>query len=112
LHLLKRCDFDLVLVETVGIGQEALPFRRELVDKTILVMSPHYGGRLQLQKVVMLDVADIVVVNKADLAAAKTAVAEIEQRLTLNHQGQKLVCTVAKRHCDAGVDALFELLTP
>ena len=62
-----------MLVETVGIGQEAMPFARGLVDKTVLVMSPDYGSRLQLQKIVMLDVADLVVVNKSDLPAAKTA---------------------------------------
>jgi methylmalonyl-CoA mutase len=73
-------------------------------------MSPDYGSRLQLQKIVMLDVADIIVLNKSDLAAAKTAAAEIEQRLTLNDRNQKLVCTVAKRHRDAGVDALFQWL--
>ena len=112
LDLLQRCGFDLVLVETVGIGQEAMPFGRELVDKNILVMSPDYGSRLQLQKIVMLDAADIVVLNKTDLAAAKTAAAEIEQRLALNDRGQNLVCTVAKRHGDAGVDALFERLKP
>ena len=112
LELLKRCGFDLVVVETVGIGQEAMPFGRGLVDRTILVMSPDYGSRLQLQKIVMLDVADIVVLNKSDLAAAKTAAAEIEQRLALNHRDQKLFCTVAKRHRDAGVDALLQLLKP
>jgi methylmalonyl-CoA mutase len=73
-------------------------------------MSPDYGSRLQLQKIVMLDVADIVVVNKSDLAAAKTAAAEIEQRLTFNQRGQRLVATVAKRHRDAGVDELFQCL--
>jgi putative protein kinase ArgK-like GTPase of G3E family len=55
-------------------------------------------------------VADIVVVNKSDLAAAKTAAAEIEQRLTFNQRGQKLVTTVAKRHGDAGVADLFQTL--
>jgi methylmalonyl-CoA mutase len=112
LQWLGHAGFDLVLVETVGIGQEAMPFGSELVDKTVLVMSPDYGSRLQLQKIVMLDVADIVVVNKSDLAGAKTAAAEIEQRLTLNQRGQKLVLTVAKRHRDAGVDQLFALLKP
>ena len=111
LQLLKCCRFDLVLVETVGIGQEAMPFGRELVDRTVLVMSPDYGSRLQLQKIVMLDAADIVVVNKADLPAAKTAAAEIEQRLALNLREQKLVSTAAKRHRDAGVDTLFQWLT-
>jgi len=112
LQWLGHAGFDLVLVETVGIGQEAMPFGSELVDKTVLVMSPDYGSRLQLQKIVMLDVADIVVVNKSDLAGAKTAAAEIEQRLALNQRGQKLVLTVAKRHRDAGVDQLFALLKP
>ena len=112
LQWLKGCGFDLVLVETVGIGQEAMPFDRKLVDKTVFVMSPDYGSRLQLQKIVMLDAADIIVVNKSDLAAAKTAAAEIEQRLALNRRGQKLVCTVAKRHRDAGVDSLFQLIKP
>jgi len=110
LQLLKRSGFDLVLVETVGTGQEAMPFGRELADKTILVMSPDYGSRLQLQKIVMLDAADVVVVNKSDLAAAKTAAAEIKQRLALNQRGQKLISTVAKCHRDEGVDALFQLL--
>jgi methylmalonyl-CoA mutase cobalamin-binding domain/chain len=110
LRLLKRSGFDLVLVETVGTGQEAMPFGRGLADKTIVVMSPDYGSRLQLQKIVMLDAADIVVVNKSDLAAAKTAAAEIKQRLAHNQRGQKLVCTVAKRHRDAGVDELFDWL--
>ncbi len=112
LQWLGHAGFDLVLVETVGVGQEAMPFGSELVDKTILVMSPDYGSRLQLQKIVMLDVADIVVINKSDLAGAKTAAAEIEQRLALNQRGQKLCLTVAKRHRDAGVDQLFALLKP
>ena len=112
LQWLGHAGFELVLIETVGIGQEAMPFGSELVDKTVLVMSPDYGSRLQLQKIVMLDVADIVVVNKSDLAGAKTAAAEIEQRLALNQRGQKLVLTIAKRHRDAGVDQLFGLLKP
>jgi len=112
LQLLRRGGFDLVLVETVGIGQEAQPFGRKWVDMTVLVMSPDYGSRLQLQKIVMLDLADLVVVNKSDLSAAKTAAAEIEQRLALNSGEQKLVCTVARRHRDPGVDALFDLIKP
>ncbi|HEU0038764.1 MAG TPA: cobalamin-dependent protein [Verrucomicrobiae bacterium] len=137
LRVLKQSAFDLVLVETVGIGQEALPFGRSLVDKTVLVMSPDYGSRLQLQKIVMLDRADLVVVNKSDLPGARTAVVEVEQRLSSNRrglispsppstplsatspgegrgleggEGQKIFSTTAKRHRDAGVDALFREL--
>ncbi len=111
LALLARSGFDYVIIETVGTGQEALPFRNKLVDQTVLVMNPDYGARLQLQKIVMLDVADIVVVNKTDLERAKAALSEIEQRLTQNKRKQQIVATVAKRHRDPGVDALFELIT-
>ena len=69
----RHAGFDLVLVETVGIGQEDCRSRAGWWTRQILVMSPDYGSRLQLQKIVMLDVADIVVVNKSDLAGAKTA---------------------------------------
>jgi methylmalonyl-CoA mutase cobalamin-binding domain/chain len=112
LELLSRAGFDLVLVESAGIGQEDSPFARELVDKQIFVTSPEYGGRLQLQKIVMLDVANIVVVNKADRPGAKTALAEIEQRLAMNRQGQKLLPTITKRHGDPGVDQLFREMMP
>ena len=111
LNLLAHSGFDYVIIETVGTGQEALPFRNQLVDQTILVMNPDYGARLQLQKIVMLDVADIVVVNKTDLERAKAALSEIEHRLTQNKRSQKIVATVAKRHRDRGVDELFELIT-
>ena len=104
-------DFDYVIIETVGTGQEALPFRSELIDQTVLVMNPDYGARLQLQKIVMLDVADIVVVNKTDLDRAKAALSEIEHRLTQNKREQRIVATVAKRHRDPGVDELYEMIT-
>jgi len=108
LELLRRARFDLVLVESAGIGQEDAPFARGLVDKQIYVTSPEYGGQLQLQKIVMLDAADVVVVNKADRPGAKTALAEISQRLAMNGRGQKLLATVARRHGDTGVNELFQ----
>jgi len=121
LTLLARSNFDHVIIETVGTGQEAMPFQKNgIVDSTVLVMNPDYGSRLQLQKIVMLDLADIVVVNKSDLQRARTAHTEIEQRLEQNRparrsfgaggRDQKLLDTVAKRHRDPGVDRLFELI--
>jgi methylmalonyl-CoA mutase cobalamin-binding domain/chain len=110
IELLARCgQFEFVLVETVGVGQEAMPFgiANDLAHQTILVMPPEYGSRLQLQKIVMLDLADIVVVNKSDLRGAKTAAAELESRLRTNRKEQKLVKTQANRHRDSGVDELF-----
>jgi methylmalonyl-CoA mutase len=108
---LTTAGFDYVIIETVGTGQEALPFRSKLIDQTVLVMNPDYGARLQLQKIVMLDVADIVVVNKTDLDRAKAALSEIEHRLTQNKRAQQIVATVAKRHRDTGVDELYEIIT-
>src|SRR5213083_607223 len=122
LALLASSGFDYVFIETVGTGQEAMPFRRSgIADLTILVMNPDYGSRLQLQKIVMLDLADVVVVNKSDLQRARTAHTEIEQRLEQNRparrslgeggRSQQLIDTVAKRHRDPGVDRLFDLIS-
>jgi len=122
LALLAQANFEYVIIETVGTGQEAMPFQKNgIVDSTVLVMNPDYGSRLQLQKIVMLDLADIVVVNKSDLQRARTAHTEIEQRLEQNRpvrrslgasgRDQQLVDTVAKRHRDSGVDRLFELIS-
>jgi len=111
LRLLAESPFDYVIIETVGTGQEAMPFRSKLIDETVLVMNPDYGARLQLQKIVMLDLADIVVVNKSDQDRARTAALEIKRRLEQNKRPQKLISTVAKRHRDRGVDKLCDLLT-
>jgi len=106
--------FDAILVETVGTGQEALPFEFSEVrlDASFLVMPPDYGSRLQLHKIAMLDAADVIVVNKSDLRGARTAVAEIEARIGLSRHGQRVFRTQANRHDDPGVDQLFEVLFP
>jgi methylmalonyl-CoA mutase len=112
LALLAQSNFDSVIIETVGTGQEAMPFQEDgTVDLTVLVMNPDYGSRLQLQKIVMLDLADMVIVNKSDLQRARTAHTEIQQRLEQNRRSQQLIDTVAKRHRDPGVDKLFELIS-
>jgi methylmalonyl-CoA mutase len=106
-------EFDLIFVESVGIGQESDPFRLfgrggKLVDATLAVMTPYYGGRIQLQKIGVLSGADFVAVNKCDHPAAKTARVEIGQILDGNRKGQKLFGTIAARHADKGVDELFD----
>ena len=60
----------------------------------------------------MLDAADVIVVNKSDLAGARTAASEITHRLEANHRGQKLIATVAKQHRDAGIDELLATILP
>ncbi|WP_428939435.1 cobalamin-dependent protein [Fontivita pretiosa] len=110
LELLKRLPFDVIILETVGTGQEAVPFPPGTVDCSIFAISPDYGSPLQLQKIAMLDVADVVVVNKSDLPGAPRASAELEQRIAANHRGQQVIATTAKRHNDEGVQRLFEML--
>jgi methylmalonyl-CoA mutase len=111
LKILKSLPFDVILVETVGTGQEAMPFTDDLVDRSVFVTSPEYGSQLQLQKIAMLDLANVIVVNKSDLSGGARASSEIGQRIEQNDRDQKVIATVAKRHGDSGVDALFEMLT-
>jgi methylmalonyl-CoA mutase len=104
--------FDWIFAETVGTGQEAMPFGPGMVDRTVLVTSPEYGGSLQLQKIAMIEQADVVAVNKSDLPQARTAQSELGRRLEQGGTGARLVATVGKRHGDPGVDRLLELLQP
>ncbi|PWU16271.1 MAG: hypothetical protein C5B50_13895 [Verrucomicrobia bacterium] len=110
LQILKGADFDLVLVESAGIGQQDMPFADGLVNGRVLVLSPEYGGSLQLQKIAMLEGADVVVVNKADRPGARTAIVEVGHRVAMSRKGQKIIPTVANRHGDEGVDELFREL--
>jgi methylmalonyl-CoA mutase cobalamin-binding domain/chain len=113
--LKKSGEFDLILVESVGVGQESDPFHiygkgPKLVDATLFVLAPHYGGRIQLQKIALLNGADLVALNKCDHPMAHTAKAEIQARLDQNGKEQKLHPTTAAKHFDPGVDTLFEAI--
>jgi methylmalonyl-CoA mutase cobalamin-binding domain/chain len=110
--LVHSGEFAAVIIETVGIGQEALPFgpQESWADATVLVMPPDYGSRLQLQKIAMLEIADLVVLNKTDHRGAKTAWAEVNARVRSTLRQPKVIQTQANRHNDKGVDQLFDLL--
>ena len=116
IDILRRAgQFDLILVESVGVGQESDPFGvfgngKKLVDATLFVLAPYYGGRIQLQKIALLNGADFVALNKCDHPMAHTAKAEIQARLDQNGKGQTLHATTAAKHFDPGVDALFRTL--
>ena len=116
IDILKRSgEFDLILVESVGVGQESDPFRifgegPRLVDATLFVLAPYYGGIIQLQKIALLNGADLVALNKCDHPMAHTARAEIQARLDQNAKGQTLHPTTAAKHFDPGVDALFDAI--
>jgi methylmalonyl-CoA mutase len=109
-------EFDLIFVESVGVGQESDPFGvfgrgPRLVDASLFVLAPHYGGRIQLQKIAMLNGADLVALNKCDHPMAQTAKVEVAARLAANGAGQPLHTTVAARHDDPGVDELYAAIS-
>ena len=116
LELLEQSgQFDLVFVESVGIGQESDPFgvlggAERLVDTVLFVLPPHYGGRIQLQKIPLLTAADLVALNKCDDVRASSARAEIRTLLGSRATARELHGTVASKHDDAGVDALYAAL--
>ncbi|MGH7956510.1 MAG: GTP-binding protein, partial [Opitutaceae bacterium] len=114
--LRRSGGFDLILVESAGIGQESDPFGAfepgaRFVDAVLFVLPPHYGGRIQLQKTALLNGADFVVLNKCDDPRATTARSELTELLTSNGRHQPLHCTIAARHDDAGVDAVYDAIT-
>jgi methylmalonyl-CoA mutase len=105
-------QFDLVFVESVGIGQESDPFGvlgggRRLVDLAVFVLPPHYGGRIQLQKIPLLAGADLVVLNKCDDPRAASAKAELSGVLAGTERKPVLHTTTASKHDDQGVDTLY-----
>jgi methylmalonyl-CoA mutase cobalamin-binding domain/chain len=113
LDLLRRSGaFDLILVESVGLGQEGDPFGTfgggpALVDAVLFVLTPHYGGPIQLQKIALLEGADLVALNKCDDPRAATAKSELAARLAATGKKPRLHTTVAARHDDPGLDALY-----
>ncbi|MEA3277738.1 MAG: methylmalonyl-CoA mutase family protein [Pseudomonadota bacterium] len=111
---LRSRGFDLVLVETVGIGQGNAEVT-DVSDLSIYVMTPDYGGPGQLEKIEMLDLADLVVMNKSDHRGAGDALVDVRRQWGQNHpdaatpvgEASVLPC-VAIRADNEGIDALFE----
>ena len=78
LAVLSHAGFDVIIVETVGVGQSETEIA-ESADTTIVVVTPGWGDGIQASKAGLLEIADLLVVNKADLAGAD----EVERDLTL-----------------------------
>lgn len=114
----KIAGFDLVIVETSGIGQgnaAIVPF----VDISLYVMTPEFGAATQLEKIEMLDYADFVAINKFDRKGAEDALRSVRKTYQRNRQlfGQAaeempVFGTIASRFNDDGVTALFQGLLP
>ena len=80
LDVMRRFEFDRIFVETVGAGQGDIAVR-SLADIVVLVLQPQTGDALQWEKAGILEIADIVVINKADLPGADHTVTEVMQQL-------------------------------
>ena len=113
----KAVGFDLVIVETSGIGQgnDAIT---EVADLSLYVTTREYGAPSQLEKLEMLDSADIVVLNKFDRPGAEDALAEIRKQFKRNREMWDadnsvlpVVPTIASQFADAGVDQLWQKLS-
>jgi LAO/AO transport system kinase len=83
---MERHDFDELLVETVGTGQAEVSVRA-LVDCVVLVLMPESGDQIQAMKAGVTEIADVLVVNKADLAGAGRIAVEVKDTLRLRRYG-------------------------
>jgi methylmalonyl-CoA mutase len=112
----KAAGFDLVIVETPGIGQgdaAIVPF----CDVSLYVMTPEYGAASQLEKIDMLDFADVVAVNKFERRGAEDARRDVARQLVRNREAfgtpweeMPVFGTSAARFNDDGVSALYQEL--
>ncbi|MDK1019567.1 MAG: methylmalonyl-CoA mutase family protein [Actinomycetota bacterium] len=113
-EVVKAAGFDLILLETSGIGQSDT----EIVDSSdvsVYVMTPEYGAATQLEKIDMLDFADVVAVNKSDRRGADDALRDVRKQVRRNRKAFEtadedlpVVATIASRFNDDGVQRLYE----
>jgi isobutyryl-CoA mutase len=116
--LCKACSFDLVIVETAGIGQSDSEIV-DLTDLSLYVMTSEYGAASQLEKIEMLDYADFIVLNKAEKRGAEDSLRDVRKQWRRNHPDRAQLAdaalpvfpTIASRFNDAGVNRLFAALT-
>jgi methylmalonyl-CoA mutase len=116
IDILKAAGHDLVIVETPGIGQgdaAIVPF----VDTSMYVMTPEFGAASQLEKIDMLDFADVVAINKFERRGAKDAMRDVGRQLVRNRgefgkkpEDMPVFGTSAATFNDDGVTALYQHL--
>ncbi|HYD74889.1 fused isobutyryl-CoA mutase/GTPase IcmF [Ramlibacter sp.] len=114
----KAAGFDLVIVETSGIGQGDAAIV-PLVDVPMYVMTPEFGAASQLEKIDMLDFAEFVAINKFDRKGAQDALRDVAKQVQRNREAfgkrpeeMPVYGTMAARFNDDGVTALFQALKP
>jgi len=116
LDICKAASFDFIILESAGVGQSDASIL-EYCDVSMYVMTPEYGAASQLEKINMLDYADVVAINKFDKAGALDALHDVRKQYKRNHQlwtakdeDLPIVGTIAAQFNDAGVNELFEKL--
>ena len=108
IRLLDATGHDLVLVETVGIGQVEVDIAKA-ADTTVVAVSPGWGDAVQANKAGLLEMADVFVVNKADRAGATDARRDLEYMLDLGHRaGWRPPVTLTVATSGDGADELWK----
>ncbi len=114
----KVSGFDLIVVETSGIGQGESGIV-PMVDASLYVMTPEFGAASQLEKIDMLDFADFVAINKFDRKGSEDALRDVRKQFQRNHEwfaerpeSMPVFGTMASRFNDDGVTALYQAIVP
>ncbi|MGB5132107.1 MAG: methylmalonyl-CoA mutase family protein, partial [Steroidobacteraceae bacterium] len=115
-QLLKAAGFDLIVIETAGIGQSDTEIV-DLVDLSLYVMTSDYGAASQLEKIDMLDFADFIALNKFEKRGAEDALRDVRKQVARNRKlfqtppdQLPVYPTIASQFNDAGVNTLFAAL--
>lgn len=114
LNILKAAQFDLIILETSGIGQSDTEIT-EHSDVSLYVMTPEYGAASQLEKIDMLDFADLIALNKFDKRGAPDALRDVRKQYKRNHKlfdtdDSKIPVfgTIASQFNDPGMNQLYK----
>ncbi|HYE55666.1 MAG TPA: methylmalonyl-CoA mutase family protein, partial [Chitinophagaceae bacterium] len=116
IDICKSAGFDLIILESAGVGQSDASIL-DYCDVSLYVMTPEYGAASQLEKINMLDYADVIAINKFDKAGALDALADVRKQYKRNHalwtakeEELPVIGTIAAQFNDTGVNTLFEKL--
>lgn len=116
LTVCRAAAFDLIILESSGIGQGDTAIL-DYSDLSLYVMTPEYGAAGQLEKINMLDFADVVAVNKFDKTGADDALHDVrkqykrnQERWAAKEEDMPVVGTIASQFNDPGMNALFGLI--
>ena len=113
-EVLKAAQFDLIVLETSGIGQSDTEIL-EHSDASLYVMTPEFGAATQLEKIDMLDFADVVAINKFDKRGALDAIRDVRKQYMRNHglwdvdqSDLSIYGTIASQFNDSGMNRLYK----